>query len=226
MACVVTKRAFSECNFKECNDLVKSTKTINAPQDNIIESHIVRAPDTKEHSLIVKAPEIDCEERLNQVPYSYTDNEIATRNIPVYRRLPFKHEVCEDSVKRVPKQIARSSNFDMKSYAPRQFLQPVRKTGWQEYNQNAPVKHRTVTKKRYTTESFVQQRYCTRTQKSMVTTELPVCHVPRTKVSCWPTIPATAVPKQDLIGVLYEKGALVVKYPKRGIVIKRKMLVR
>jgi len=164
---------------------------------NIIGSHVVKIPGTKEHRIGVKVPYTDREER--QVPSSSTDHEIAT-NVPVDRiglfnqtvtcnlceKMKMPHEVWVDPVKCDPKRIARTFYVSEKSYVPRQLSHPVRKTGWQEFWEIVRVqRHRTVTEKRFMTELFPEQRYPTRTLNSMARTKLTVNHaVTRDAVPC------------------------------------------
>jgi len=187
--------------------------------NNIVDPKVVKVLEAEEHGVSVKFP---------KVPWSSTDRIIATKNVDINRILRFKqmvtcnltvkmkvsHKVWVDPVKCASKQIARSCNVDKKSYVPRKFSQPIRKTGWQEFKAIVSVvRHRTVAKKRFTTELFPEQRHCTRTQNSMDKTKHPVYNeVPRAGVSSWPCVPLKAVLPQDRIGVVIENGVLVARH--------------
>jgi len=203
--CGATSNDYPQCESNDCYDIVRSTKTVTLPcTRNVVEQVTVNVPQQKEYTVNRNVPYTDYEERVRKVPYSYTENETVTRNVPVCQKVPIKKTfnynervvvkvpkvVWVNTVKCIPKKTVRTCYVNKRSYVPKQVTQPVTKTGWKDVKERVPVtRYRTVTEKKSKTELVPEKRYRCKTQTKMVTKSIPTYQiVPRRPNPC--TLPA------------------------------------
>jgi len=195
----------------DCFDIIRTNKTVTVPcTRNVREAYTVNIPKQHAYTVNKNVPYIDYEQRVRQVPYNYVDRQPVTRMVPSCQVVPVTRNVCT----RVPvrnrftlfpgrrtttKKCPRTTYIQKRSCVPRQFLQPVQRTGWKNVPEQVPVqkvRQEPVTK--YVTTNVPETRYRYRQQTKYVSKTIPVYNIVPKRPKPYPPAISQQPPNYDV----------------------------